>query len=50
MINLERRVAIVTGGVQGIGLGVNLSLARAGTNVVPGRISGGVYSSGRRQD
>ena len=34
MINLDGRVAIVTGGVQGIGLGVSLSLARAGANVV----------------
>ena len=34
MINLEGRVAIVTGGVQGIGLGVSLSLARVGANVV----------------
>ena len=34
MIDLEGRVAIVTGGVQGIGLGVSLSLARAGANVV----------------
>lgn len=34
MINLEGRGAIVTGGVQGIGLGISLSLARAGANVV----------------
>ncbi len=34
MIQLNGRVAIVTGGVQGIGLGVSLSLARAGANVV----------------
>ena len=34
MINLDGRVAIVTGGVQGIGLGVSLSLARAGANVL----------------
>ena len=34
MINLDGRTAIVTGGVQGIGLGVSLSLARAGANVV----------------
>ena len=34
MIQLNVRVAIVTGGVQGIGLEVNLSLARAGANVV----------------
>ena len=34
MIRLDGRVAIVTGGVQGIGLGVSLSLARAGANVV----------------
>ena len=34
MINQGGRVAIVTGGVQGIGLGVSLSLARAGANVV----------------
>ena len=34
MIKLDGRVAIVTGGVQGIGLGVSLSLARAGANVV----------------
>ena len=34
MINLDGRVAIVTGGVQGIGLGVSKSLARAGANVV----------------
>ena len=33
MINLEGRVAIVTGGVRGIGLGASLSLARAGANV-----------------
>lgn len=34
MINLDGRTAIVTGGVQGIGLGVSLSLARVGANVV----------------
>ncbi len=34
MIQLNGRVAIVTGGVQGIGLGVSLSLARAGANVM----------------
>lgn len=34
MSQLDGRVAIVTGGVQGIGLGVALSLARAGANIV----------------
>lgn len=34
MTQLDGRVAIVTGGVQGIGLGVALSLARAGANIV----------------
>ena len=34
MNQLNGRVAIVTGGVQGIGLGVSLSLARAGAKVV----------------
>ena len=34
MNHLNGRVAIVTGGVQGIGLGVSLSLARAGAKVV----------------
>ena len=34
MNQLNGRVAIVTGGVQGIGLGVSLCLARAGANVV----------------
>lgn len=34
MTQLDGRVAIVTGGVQGIGGGVALSLARAGANVV----------------
>ena len=34
MSQLNGRVAIVTGGVQGIGLGVSLSLARAGADVV----------------
>ena len=34
MIQLDGRVAIVTGGVQGIGGGVALSLARAGANIV----------------
>ena len=34
MSQLNGRVAIVTGGVQGIGLGVSQSLARAGASVV----------------
>lgn len=34
MAQLEGRVAIVTGAVQGIGLGVALSMARAGANIV----------------
>ena len=34
MAQLDGRVAIVTGAVQGIGLGVALSLARAGANIV----------------
>ena len=34
MTQLDGRVAIVTGGVQGIGGGVALSLARAGANIV----------------
>ena len=34
MNQLNGRVAIVTGGVQGIGLGVSLCLAKAGANVV----------------
>ena len=34
MAQLDGRVAIVTGGVQGIGGGVALSLARAGANIV----------------
>ena len=50
MINLDGRVAIVTGGVQGIGLGVSLSLARAGRERGAGRVGGGAYSGGRRRD
>ena len=38
MNQLNGRVAIVTGGVQGIGLGVSLCLARAGANVVLGEL------------
>ncbi len=34
MAQLDGRVAIVTGAVQGIGLGVALSMARAGANIV----------------
>ena len=34
MSQLAGRVAIVTGGVQGIGLGVSMCLARAGANVM----------------
>ncbi len=34
MAQLDGRVAIVTGAVQGIGLGVALSIARAGANIV----------------
>lgn len=34
MAQLEGRVAIVTGAVQGIGLGVALSMARAGANII----------------
>jgi len=34
MARLDGRVAIVTGAVQGIGLGVALSMARAGADIV----------------
>ena len=34
MAQIDGRVAIVTGAVQGIGLGVALSMTRAGANIV----------------
>ncbi len=47
MAQIDGRVAIVTGAVQGIGLGVALSMTRAGANIVVAEIeTTGVQASG----